>query len=66
MKLAQEITADINIRADIMHAEIMQLIKLSRMKGMSETASLAFLIAEMYVELTEEARTALFVSVSKR
>jgi hypothetical protein len=66
MKLTPEITADINIRADIMHAEIMQLIKLSRRDGKSETSSLAFLSAEMYVELTEEARTALFVKVSKR
>lgn len=53
-------------KTNMLHAEIMQLIKLSRKGGMSETASLAFLIAEMYVELTEEARTALFVKVSER
>jgi hypothetical protein len=46
-------------------AEIQQLIKMLRATGASDTKALAILIAEMYVELSEEQKNALFSKIEK-
>jgi hypothetical protein len=46
-------------------AEIQQLIRMLRATGASETKVLAILITEMYVEMSEEQKNALFSKIEK-
>lgn len=51
------------MEATKMHNEIMQLIKAVRGRGLTEVSALAFLIAEMYVEMTDTQRGRVFLRI---